>query len=305
MLMGWMELPWLERFLPNRLRTVNDEILADQKSIDLLQETERILDKLIEQGNKYNNKRTIKKRHLEYKIFIKITRKKISLAFQDTHLSKATYKKKFYIQCFRKYYKAENGVGKCLEASIHYLDNGKTYVRSIRKSPFLQAIFFKIDRLDDALIGQLIDQNYTQQERYPVIGNDKAERNQETKLLLMESKRLLQHHAKLGLDPLLEHRLEQIMNRTEKLMPHFLLLDIEERYIVKRMLREEIPTLIHTYLSLSIENQLTQKENVFVALSKMELKLIQLEEDMEKARMDKIDHLLKLNELRYSKEKNN
>jgi hypothetical protein len=67
------------------------------------------------------------------------------------------------------------------------------------------------------------------------------------------------------------------------------------------MLTEDIPKLLHTYLSLKNEYQMAQKENVFVALSKMELSLIELNERLEQARLEKMEHLIRINEKRYSK----
>lgn len=286
---------WLEIFLPNHYRPVEDEILADEYSLKLLEETERILDKLIEQGNKYNSNRTIRKRHLEYKIVIKIKKKKISLTIADTHLSKSKYKKRIYLQSYRKYYKTNKGSRKWIETIIQYTKNGKTYVRNVAKSPYLHAIFYKIDRLDDALIGQLID-NPVDQLSYTT---HQIEKDSEIRQLYLEAKRLFTHNKQLSLDPLIENRLKRILEETEKLLPDYYLLEIEERYTIKRMLNEDIPNLLHTYLSLSVNNQLAQKENLFVSLSKMELTLINYSEKLEGLRLQKMEHIMRVNEQRY------
>lgn len=77
------------------------------------------------------------------------------------------------------------------------------------------------------------------------------------------------------------------------------MLEIEERYTIKRMLSEDIPNLLHTYLSLNAANQLAQKENLFVALSKMELTLMRYAEQLEQLRLQKMEHIIKVNEQRY------
>lgn len=288
---------WLDIFVPDRFRPIDDRILSDSYSQSLIKETEHVLDKLIEQSNKYNANRTIRKRQLEYKILIKIKKKKISVVFQDTHLSKSNIKKKIYLQCYRKYFKSHKGLGKWIESTIHYVEDGKTYVRSVRKSAMLQAIFFKVDRLDDALMGQLISENVdTAQAKVNI---PIQEKELEVKQIFLETKRILTHKDSWSLDPLIENRLQRILQEADKLLPDFSLLDIEERYTVKRMLGEDIPNLLHTYLSLTPEHQLKQKENIFVTLSRMELTLIDLTSKLENARLEKMEHLIKINEKRY------
>ncbi|UOE92271.1 hypothetical protein [Alkalihalobacillus sp. LMS39] len=301
------DMSWMEKFLPDRMRTVRDDILSDQATLDLLQETERILGKLIEQTSKYQQNRTLQKKTINYKIIIKIRKKRIKLQIQDTYQSRSPIKKRIYIDCYRKHFKAVNGIGKVKDSTIHYIENRKSYVRNVRKSPYLQPIFYKIDMLDDALLGRLIDDTKTPPTLPSTSATDEInnktqspQKNEEMKILLHDTKRLLQHKNSFSLDPLLENRLERIIKQTDKLVPHFELLDIEDRHTVKRMFREDIPNLIYTFLSLSKENQLEQKENVFVALSKMELNIIRLTEELERNRVERMNHLLKLNDARYS-----
>ncbi|WP_209122656.1 hypothetical protein [Alkalihalobacillus sp. BA299] len=301
MLNRLLEIPWIENILPDRLRPVQDEILLEEATLYTLHEAERILEHVIQQSSKYSKNRTVKKKHHEYVITVKIKKKMISLIIFDTYYSKSKFKKRIYIQCYRKHFKADHGVGKCKEASIHYTKDKKTYVRSVKKSPYTQNLFYKIDKLDDALLGQLIQNE--KEANYPSRINQ-LKSNDQVKSLVIETNRLISHTRKLHIDPLIEKRLEHIIDHTEALLPEFSLLEIEERHMVKRMLNDDIPNLIHTFLSLSPENKLEQRENVFVALSKMELTLIRLKEDLEKARVERMEHLLKLNYLRYSNERN-
>lgn len=283
---------WLEIFLPQRFHLVEDEIFADEHSAKLLAEAERILDKLIEQGNKYNANRTIRKKHLEYKIIVKIRKKTISLIIADTPLTKSKYKKKIILQCYRKYFKTNKGQRKWTKAFVQYKKNDKKYVRNVLKSPYLQPMIYKIDCLDDALIGQLIEHS-------PYLLPEQSEKSAEIRHLYLEAKRLISYNKELAIDPLIENRLHRILQETEKILPDFYMLEIEERYTIKRMLSEDIPNLLHTYLSLNAANQLAQKENLFVALSKMELTLMRYAEQLEQLRLQKMEHIIKVNEQRY------
>lgn len=286
---------WLEIFLPNYFKTVEDYVFSDEYSIQILQEAEDIITKLIKQGNKYTANRTIRKKHLEYKIVVKIRRKKISVMIQEAPLAKTKYKKKIVLRCYRKHYKTNKGERKWIETSIQYIENGKPVFRNVRKSPFMQTIFYKIDQLDAALMGQLIENNPP-----PFLPTTPAS-NKGTEIyqLFWQTKKYLSDKGYFMIDPLIENRLQRIFTETEKLLPDFDLLDIEERYTVKRMLQEDLPNLLNTYASLSTSNQLEQKENLFVTLSKMELSLLKLTEKIEGLRLKKMEHLMKVNEQRY------
>ncbi|WP_096200863.1 hypothetical protein [Bacillus sp. FJAT-45350] len=293
----FIELPWVEKFLPDKHKPVDERLLSDEISSELIFSGEQLIDSVINKSDGQNKNRTItKKNDKRFKITLKISKKRIKIILMDTGASTAPIKKRIQIECFRKYFKSTNGIGKCKEASINYIDSKKTFVRSVRKSSHLQSIFYKIDMLDDALMGQLINDTSSTQVKTLKTGSEEGQ-------LILELKRITNHKSTLGLDPLLENKVSRILKESEKLFPDFSLLDIEERHIVRRMLREDIPNLIHTYLSLSPKNQLLQKEQIFITLSKMELTIISYVERMEKAQIQHLEHLVKLNNLRYPTEK--
>ncbi|MBU8907326.1 hypothetical protein [Desertibacillus haloalkaliphilus] len=296
-----VELPWVERFLPERLKPVNDELLSNAHSQLLIKETEKLLDKSAKQAPKPNSTQTFKKKEKEYVITLKIKKRKISILAYDTKQSGAAIKKRFFIECFRKYIKEKNGRGKCVEATIQYIESGKTYIRSIKKSPHFQSVFDCMSKLDDAMIGQLINSppSVVTMDR----NNDDEELSKtpsELQQLMTETEQLIDKQDKFVIDPIIQSRLSRLLSQTEMLIPDFELLDIEERHLIKRMLREDLPNLIETYVSLSPQNQAIQKESLFIAISKMELTAITLTERLEQTRLQKMEHLLKLNELRYS-----
>ncbi|MCD8500904.1 MAG: hypothetical protein LRY71_03515 [Bacillaceae bacterium] len=156
--------------------------------------------------------------------------------------------------------------------------------------------------LDDALIGQLIK---SQGEKlvHSIPEKQKVNKNGELFTLMLDLKRITTHSAKLTFDPIIEKKLTLILSQIEPIVPDFHLLDIEDRHIIKRMLKDDIPKLLHSFLSLTIQQQLEQKEKVFIALSRMELKLISLKKELEKMRLEKIEHLLKLNEYAINKKR--
>ncbi|TES57796.1 hypothetical protein E2L07_02015 [Halalkalibacterium halodurans] len=296
MLQEW---PFFHLFVPNARKPVDLHIVSDQATRELIADTERILTKLIEQSNGKNMKRSVRRKHKERRIHVKLNHKHIRVMMFDTKYSTAAVKKKIYIDCYRKYVKAKDGIGKTKEASIYYMKDGRSHVRSIRESPLFKGIFYHINRLDEAFLGVQSSKEASisaltigHQERTATSQND-------LQLLHLETERFIQQLSHFALDPLLESRLKRIASQTEKLVPDFQLLDFEKRHTVRRMLREDIPNLLTTYLSLTTQHQLNQKENVFVTLSKMELTLISLNEELEKARVERMEHLLRLNELRY------
>jgi hypothetical protein len=292
------ELPFFESWLPDRLKPVNDEFISDQYSQALLLETENFIDGVIQLTEIERINRTFKKKTNQVKIHLKITKKRIRLDFSDQKFSEAPIKKRVIIDVYRKMYKAKNGVGKVVEAIIYYTYQGQSNVRSVKRSPFSQAIFYKLDMLDDALLGRLVKHN--EQEIIPYSQNSGlAEKNEEIKNLLIEIKRITNHNQKLKVDPIIESRLNRIVQHIEKVVPDFQLLEIEDRHMLKRVLREDLPNLLHSYTALTTGQQLAHKENVFIALSRIELKIVGILDQMGTIKLERMEHLLRLNKVRY------
>lgn len=299
-----VQVPLLEKLLPARHRPVNDELLQDTHTKTLLQSTEQLLDEIIEKSpTSLRYRKTFTNNSTEYAIRVKISKKKINLVLADTHRSSAPLKKKITIECYRKYMKEKNGLGKCIKSTISYKENERTIIRSVRKSPYFQAIFYKIDLLDDTLLSKLIDQNRSFQNKLltqkPALLNKGEDGHVE---VAMDLQRFLQHQKyHLVLDSLLESRLHSLLSQTKVLIPELHLLELEDRHMIKRMIRNDLPQLVHAYVALSPKDKELHKEDVFLTLSKMELKIIHITKKLNDSRVKRMEHLLKLNEMRYKR----
>ncbi|WP_025026884.1 hypothetical protein [Caldalkalibacillus mannanilyticus] len=293
--------PVLEKMVPDRYRQLDDQIIYDQATISLIQRTEQLLDEMIEQPSSVlRYRKTFTKHSTEFQITLKINRKKIWLHFADTHRSSASIKKRIIIECYRKYVKEKEGQGKCTMYFIWYRINGRTQMRSVRKSPLFQSIFYKINLLDDTLLNKLIDPNKKVElptQGVPLLPQKNGMQKDD---LLVEVQRFVQHQKHhLKIEKVIEDRIESLVIQLKQIAPDFQLLDIEERHVLKRMVRQDLPSLIHTYVILSQKDQEKHKENLFLTLSKMELKVLQLLKNIESSKEKRMEYLLKLNDMRY------
>jgi hypothetical protein len=292
------EIPFFENLLPDRLKPVKDEYISDQYSQALLLETEKLIDDIIQLSEMERINRIFKRNSPQYKILLKIKKKRMRLDISDQRRSEAPIKKRIIIDMYRKIYKSNNGVGKVVESTIYYTYQGQSLVRSVKRSPYLQGIFYKLDMLDDALIGRLVKHN-EHEIRQQVTNSPITEKQEELRNLLVEMKRISNHNQSLAVDPMIENRLGRVVHHIEKITPDFHLLEIEERHTIKRILREDLPNLLHSYVSLTPLQQLEQKENVFIAISRIELKVVGIIDQMEKMKLERMEHLLRLNKVRY------
>jgi hypothetical protein len=290
------------RFLtPAHKRPVEEHLLKDAATQTLIHQTEDLLERMLERADGQNKPRIIRRKHKAYKIKIKINHKQILIKMNDTKHTNAAIHKRITIICYRKYLKAKNGVGLCREASIHYLKDGRAHVRKVSDSPLFNGLFYRIHRLDEAY------SNGASGALTPLELNSLQSaglsHQQDFRLIRQEASRYLDTVKQFTVDPLIENRLQRILRQTEKLQEDFELLDYEEKHTVRRMLKEDIPKLLNTFLSLSVKNQLDHKEDVFVSLSQMELTLISYHEQLEEKRMEKMNHLLRLQKIRYEKDR--
>jgi hypothetical protein len=294
------ENPFFENLLPDRLKPVKDEYISDQYSQALFSETEKLIDDIVQLSEMERINRIFKRKTPQFKILLKIKKKRMRLDFSDIRGSEAPIKKRIIIDVYRKIFKANNGVGKVVDSTIYYTYQGQSFVRSVKRSPYLQSIFYKLDMLDDALTGRLVRHNELEV-RPQVTNSPITEKQQELQNLLVEMKRISNHNHSLAVDPIIEHRLGRIVKHIEKITPDFHLLEVEDRHMIKRVLREDLPNLLHSFISLTPQQQLAQKENVFVAISRIELKILEIIDQMEKMKLERVEHLLRLNKVRYDK----
>ncbi|MDT8859942.1 hypothetical protein N0O92_06830 [Alkalihalobacillus sp. MEB130] len=297
---------WLDKmklmFTPAHKKPVEDHIIRDTVTRKMVEDAEELLMRMAKNAPPSNQKKSVRRKQKEWTIKVKVTHKWISVIMLDQKQSTSAVKKRIVIVCYRKYMKAKNGIGVCKEASIRYMKDGRAQIRSIRDSSLFQSTFYRIHQVDAAFSNDSITYEQTSKE---LLTNQQTQL-QDTKstdllYLLEEAKRYVQTVQQFSVDPLIESRMQRLIQQGEKLQDDFSLLDFEERHVVRRMFKEDVPTIVHTYLSLSLKHQLEHKEDLYVALSKMELTLIGYVERLEQLRVQRMNHLLKLQQIRYDK----
>ncbi|WP_062046882.1 hypothetical protein [Bacillus sp. JCM 19034] len=289
-------------FTPAHKKPVEEHLIRDSTTRRLIEDAENLLVRISE--NKPKNTNVIKRKQREWSIKVKLKQQMIHVIMTDSKHSTAPIKKRFTIICYRKYVKANDGVGVCKEASIHYLKDGRSHTRSIKDSPLFQTLFYRIHYLDSVLSNEI--STITESPKSLLQHQEqllKTSDHNQLHVLIDEAKRYKQLLAKFQVDPSIEHRLARILEHSSMLVEDFAMLDFEERHTVRRMLREDIPSLLHSYISLSTKHRLEQQENVYLTLFKMELTLIDYKEKIEKERVARMDQLFKLQSMRYDRKK--
>ncbi|MGY4690050.1 hypothetical protein [Salibacterium sp. K-3] len=298
----WLLHPWLERFLPDHMRPVDDHIFTDAHGLVIVQETEAALDRLIEYGKQVKPAQHFKKNGKMFHFRLKVNQKRMKLLSYENHKSEAAIKKRIVIEYIRKTYLPKERQNRCKEATVQYIKNGQTFVRSIQQSTYFQGIFDKLEQLDDALLGGLIRTGA------PVAPADAEEQPEKEKELIHSSDEPFYQLKELEnkkeeawreLPPLINNRLASLLEEIRRTGQLFDSLDVENRYTVKRMITKDIPSLIDTFLSLSGENRDKQTEQLYEALVKMEVNIRSLREKTEHVKVEQMEQLFELNERRY------
>lgn len=301
-----MHASWLNKvqlfFTPDHKKPVDEHIVRDQTTRKVIADTEEFLIRIAKNAPSHNKRLSIRRKQKEWLIKVKINHKFITIIMMDLKQSSSPIKKRIIIKCYRRYVKAKNGVGECKEATIRYIKDGKSQIRSILHSPLFHSIFYQIHHLDLVFSNEQMN---TSESSVQQLENQQAllqtTNSSNVAMLVDELNRYVKSVERFTIDPVIIHRLQQITKQANKLQDDFSLLEFEERHVVRRMLREDIPSLLHAYLSLSLKHQLEQKENVFLALSKMELTLMDYVEHLEKLRVERMEFLLQLQTIRYNK----
>jgi len=289
----------LEKFVPSRYRPLDETIIQGEETNQLIQRAEKLLDDLIEQpASTMRFKKTFTNHSPEFQVTLKINKKRIWLLLADTSRSPTTYKKRIVIECYRKYIKSKDGRGKCTMSYIWYRNGGQTTLRNIKTSRLFQSLFYKIDLLDDILLTQLIGAQRKQSSLdslSPQVGSNA--KNQEE--ILIEIQRFIQYKKHVDTDQLIDTRVESLINQLKEVVVDYALLEVEERHIIKRIIRQDLPNLLQSYTSLSVQDQIIHKESVFIALSKMEVKVKDLLKQIRTTKNRRMEYLIKLNQKRY------
>ncbi|MFB4211417.1 hypothetical protein ACE1TH_05800 [Shouchella sp. JSM 1781072] len=288
----------LDFFTPAYKKPVDDHIIQDETTTRLINDTERLLKRMTDNATGKNERKNIRRRQKDWDIRVKINYNYIRLIVSDTKNSRSPIHKRLRIVCHRKYIKSSNGMGKVKEATIHYLKDGRMHVRSLLNVSHFKGILYGIHQLDLAYVGTKTSEVSLER----LSGHEqqlKSEQANDIRVLVQEANRYVQAMDTLSIDPMLDNRLQRILTHVGKLEDDFHLFDFEDKHTVRRLLREDIPNLMGAFFALSKKNQMEQRDNVFVSLSKMELSLIRLTEHLEKTKVERMDHVMRLQELRY------
>lgn len=296
--MNWTEHRWLEFFLPNYLKPLKDPRIETEQTKDFVKHAEEFLSDLAALTELPRLNKTFKRNIKGYLFHVKIKPRKIHLELQDTKKSSADIKKRVYITILRKNVKSVNGRGKCIEANIYYRIGNETIVRNIRNHPYFQGIFDQLHILDVSLSTK--DKDKIEKEI------DKIKKD----TLPTTAKGMLGHstiekqlneiiHKYGRLDALILTKLEELKTVVSEYIKDFDLLDIEEKHHVKRLVNEDLPNLLSTYESLTEEQKKKTYEDVIYSIHSMRVYIQNQKKQLNKTRMDRMNQLLKLNQLRY------
>ncbi|MFK3959127.1 hypothetical protein [Guptibacillus hwajinpoensis] len=277
---------WLEKLLPPQFKTVEASLLQDASTTSFLSFAEQLLDEFIDKLDPSENKpQKWKRTERGFTIYLKIRRNLILFSGYDSQKNRSSTPKKFFIQWERQIIEKKDA-GKCKQGTILINDRGRIIKRSIKRSPFFTGIFQRMKLLDLALLGSIASQSETE-------AIDPLLKEQINQL-----ERISTHSFISGV---IHSRTVRLIQLFKQISPELEPLDLEERHVVKRMLSTELPDLLTSYIALSQENKELRHRDLFQALCQMELALHEYMEKIEKHRLSKVDHLLKVNNIRYDK----
>ncbi|MCR6106641.1 hypothetical protein HXA34_10130 [Salipaludibacillus agaradhaerens] len=305
--MNWRERLWEQNWLlpllPNYMKPLNEPALMNEHTKEFVYEAEEFISDLAALTELPRLNKTFKRTIQGFSFKIKIKQKKIHAEFLDTNKSSSTIKKRVYITSYRKNVKMENGFGKIIDSTIYYQYNGKTIVRSIRKHPFFQSLFHHIHRLDLSLSGENIkleeiknQTNITQEQQLSPATDDKSQ----IKALISSAEHTFDYYKEINLTT--EKALQELLRELRRCGEEYHLLDIEEKHHMKRMIQHDLPNLLKTYDSLNASQKQEKYEETVRTIKQMASYLQRQANDLQSTRMDRMNHLLKLNELRYNSE---
>ncbi|QKS71149.1 hypothetical protein FLK61_31025 [Paenalkalicoccus suaedae] len=290
-------------FLPNYLKPLDDPTLVNEQTKEFVYEAEEFISDLAALSELPRLNKTFKRSIHGYSYKIKIKAKKIHLEMIDTQKSSSTIKKRLFITMFRRHIKQEGGIGKVADSTIYYQKNGRTSVRNVKRHPAFLSLFYHIHRLDLSISGEDIPDTAVLLEQHDSSKPQPLPEGEDQLALLKNHLADVQTRF-ASLDPSIEATLYQIKEAVDSYEEEFHLLDVEERHRLKRMILHDIPSTLQTYLSLSSEKQKESLPKIIQSFKNMHSFLLSQSRDLEKTRMDRMNHLLTLNDLRYKQSDN-
>ncbi|SER40614.1 hypothetical protein [Salisediminibacterium halotolerans] len=305
--MSWRERlweqKWLHPLLPSYLKPLDEPAIMNEFTKEFVYEAEEFISDLAALTELPRMNKTFKRSLQGYSYKIKIKPKKIHVEMFDTNKSSSSVKKRVFLTTYRKTVKSEHGSGKILESVIYYQLNNKTHVRNVRKHPYFQSLFHHIHRLDASLNGEHVPELTQSASSADAANNERqlnpseSESNQ-AESILASAKHTYNNFAHLS--ETAEIILTGIMHELERCLEEFALLDIEEKHHIKRMIQHDLPNLLHTYRTLSPEQKQKTYDNMLRNMSNMRGFLKQQADDLQGTRIDRMNQLIQLNDLRYS-----
>ncbi|RKL67526.1 hypothetical protein CR203_09255 [Salipaludibacillus neizhouensis] len=302
--MNWrerlLEQSWVIPLLPNYMKPLEEPSFMNEQTKEFIFELEEFISDLSSLSELPRLNKTFKRSIQGFAYKIKIKEKKIHIEMIDTNKSSSTIKKRVYITTYRQNVKTENGFGKIIDSTIYYQMGGKTTtVRNIRRHPLFQSLFHHIHRLDLSLSGepvpsesQLAESTSPEQSITP-----SPDVQDQVKALLSSAEHSYSQYQKL--DHTIAKSLKQLVLELQRCTEEYHLLNVEEKHHLKRMIQHDLPNLLKTYQSLSDSHKHEKYHELLDTLSTMNTFLKRQASDLQATRMDRMNHLLKLNELRY------
>lgn len=286
---------WLLPFLPNYMKPLDEPGLVNEHTREFVYEAEEFISDLAALSELPRINKTFKRSIQGFTYKIKIKPRKIHVEMIDTQKSASTMKKRIFITIFRHHIKQEQGTGKLIDSTIYYQKDGKTFVRSVRRHPLFQSLFYHVHRLDLSISGEAIPEELPQIETAPQ--DTSMSVSQEAHALVEALTDVQRRFIHLG-DTLMK-QVEEMQLSMKKTEEEYALLDVEEKHHLKRMILHDIPNLLQTYDSLSSDQKREAYDRVQQSLLNMYQFIDKQANDLQATRMERMDHLLQLNELRY------
>ncbi|PSL50564.1 hypothetical protein B0H94_103176 [Salsuginibacillus halophilus] len=303
---SWIQHGWLQPFLPDHLKPVDDHIFTDRHGTRLIEDVEHALEQAVEHASTKPTGRqyyTFKRNRQTMRFKLKVNKKRMKLTAYETQHAEAAVTKRIVIDYTRKYYEPKNQSKRLKEASIHYIKNGRTYARSIQHSERFTTVFLLIEQLDEMLLGTLSPETRkagTPTQTPAAETEQPLKRSHELDEKLYACERIVKTYNERIPAPVSE-RLRRFLKAASDLSPLYEQLDVEERYNLRRMLDKDIPELLSTFNELTEQTQQEETENLYAALVQMELTVQRMQERMKTDYAERWEQLMKLNELRYRK----
>ncbi|PYZ98362.1 hypothetical protein CR205_07135 [Alteribacter lacisalsi] len=291
---------WVQPFLPNYMKPLQEPRIEEGATSLMIHETEEFLSDLSSLSELPRLNKTFKRKIKGFLLKVKIKPKKLHLELIDTKRSPAEIKKRIYITTYRKTVKAENGLGKCIDATIYFQLDGRNIVRNIKHHSLFRPVFTHLHMLDSSLSGQSVLPAPVQSAEDPSAEGDTASFDEEKIRLTSELRKQAAQFNNMNND--LSRTMEQVSCSLNRCLEEFDLLDIEERHQIKRMIVKEIPQLTSTYQSLTAAQKHEKKDDMITALHKMNHFALKIASSLDQNRMERMNHLLRVNKMRYDDE---